>query len=73
MMAAKKPAAADDPLKTGEALAKEKRVLVRLASADGEDAPVDVGVNGYVTRVPRGETVEVPQTVADLLANAGYL
>jgi hypothetical protein len=71
-MAAKKPAA-EDPLKTGEALAREPRVLVRLASADGEDAPVDVGVNGYFTSVPRGETVEVPKTVADLLADAGYL
>ena len=74
MMAAKKPAAAsDDPARTAEALAKEPRVLVRLASVGEEDAPVDVGVNGYMTRVPRGETVEVPQTVADLLANAGYL
>ena len=72
MTAGKKLPAPDDPARTGEALAQEPRVLVRLASA-GEEPPVDVGVNGYFIRVPRGETVEVPETVAGLLARAGYL
>jgi len=73
-MTAKKPIpAADDPQRTGELLAGEPRVRIRIASSGEENAAVDVGVNGYFYRIRRGETVEVPQTVADLLTNAGYL
>jgi len=78
-MAARKPAEA--PMteqeqcarRTGELLSKEPRVRIQLPAAGEEGSAVPVGINGYFYRIRRGVTVEVPQSVADLLTNAGYL
>ena len=77
-MAARKPIPAPQEQeecarRTGELLAEEPRVRIRLPSVGEEGESVPVGVNGYFYRIRRGATVEVPQSVADLLTNAGYL
>lgn len=49
------------------------RVKIPFDPLNKGDTVVPVGVNGYFLDVPRGETVEVPETVADILTNAGYI
>ena len=38
-----------------------------------DDIPVTVCVNGYTYYIKRGEKVEVPKVVEDILEEAGYL
>lgn len=49
--------------------AKEKRVKVKVHS----DGPVQVQVNGYSFLIRENVTVEVPESVAELLDQAGYI
>lgn len=55
----------------------EKTVQVRIPALT--DAPegsmnfVPVGINGKIWRVKRGEPVEVPEQVAKILTESGYL
>lgn len=60
---------------TGAALAEENKVRIRLPAdkLNREDVVVPVCVNGYTYQIKRGEWVNVPQTVADILERAGYL
>lgn len=60
---------------TGKALSEQKKVWVRIPAdkLNKHDVVVPVCVNGYTYQIKRGERVEVPQTVADILENAGYL
>lgn len=61
--------------KTGEILAKEPKVKIRIApDVFGQgDQTVPVCINGYHYFIRRGETVEVPSTVAKILEEANYL
>ena len=49
---------------------KEKRVKIRLPRArDGEEDHELVGVNGVLYQIKKGVTVEVPASVAEVLAH----
>ena len=54
---------------------KEKKVSVRIPKCkDGIGLNyVPVCINGKITQIMRGETVEVSTAVYELLENAGYL
>lgn len=59
----------------GLVLDARPKVKVRIPPdpLNPHDKAVPVCVNGFVCRIPRGKTVEVPDTVAELLANARYV
>ena len=40
---------------------------------DRKDTEIPVGINGYVTWVPVGVSTQVPESVAEILENAGYI
>ena len=48
--------------------AKEKRVRVKVHN----DGPVQVQINGYSFLIQEGVPVEVPESVAQILEDAGY-
>ena len=54
---------------------KEKKVSVRIPK--GKDSKgmnfVPVCINGNITKIKKGETVEVSEQIAKLLEEAGYL
>ncbi len=52
---------------------KKVRVRIPLHPLNEDDRVVPVSVNGYNFFIRRGEWVEVPETVAELLANADYI
>ena len=56
-------------------LNEEVKVKVRLPKAKTDKAEnfVPVCINGYVYQVMRGVSVEVPETVAKILEESGYL
>lgn len=73
---------------TGRALAKQPKVKVRLPLSQeerqkleaqqnaGKDVKwpyIPVQVNGYIYQIQYGKTVEVPQTVAEILEQAGLI
>lgn len=54
-----------------EAVKVPAKVKIRLRRATkGEDPYLLVGVNGKMWRIKRGETVEVPACVAEVINNA---
>ena len=61
--------------KIAKALAPQPKVRVRIPKNElnEDDRVVPVSVNGYNFFINRGESVEVPQTVAELLEGAGYI
>ncbi len=61
--------------KIAKALAAQPKVRVRIPKNElnEDDRVVPVSVNGYNYFINRGESVEVPQTVAELLEGAGYI
>lgn len=79
--AAKEPSAAeynamDKSVK--DTLQNQEKVRVRLFQVpkDSSDEPLpdqEVAVNGYVYVLKRGVSLEVPQTVADILEQAGHI
>ncbi len=63
---------------TKEALDGQEKVRVRLYqvpkdSSDEQLPPLTVAINGYVYTLDRGVSVEVPETVAEILSEAGYI
>lgn len=60
---------------TGAELAKGKKVRIRLPidKLNKEDVIVPVCINGYTYQIKRGEWVEVPEEVARILEEAGYM
>lgn len=54
------------------ALGSEK-VKIKLPKYQGAPDPVEVGVNGYFFIIKRGEEVEVPPAVKEILENAEML
>lgn len=59
----------------GEALAAQDKVRIKIPvdPLNPADSFVPVCVNGYIYQINRGATVDVPETVADLLEQANYL
>lgn len=57
-----------------ELLGKQKKVRIRIPvdKLNKKDTFVPVSVNGYIFQIQRGIAVEVPETVANILENAGY-
>ena len=62
-------------LGTGAALKKEKKVRIKipLNRKNPADCVVPVGVNGYLYYINRGQSVEVPESVAEILTEAQYI
>ena len=60
---------------TGDVLRTQEKVRIKipLDHKNPANRVVPVGVNGYLYYINRGETVEVPQTVADILTQAQYI
>ena len=60
---------------TGAVLAKEKKVRIEIPEdhKNPMNRVVPVCINGYLYYINRGETVEVPETVADILSQAQYI
>lgn len=58
-----------------EALAAEPkvRVLIPLDPQNREADTVELGINGSFYTLRRGESIEVPQSIAALLTRAHYL
>ena len=54
---------------TCAALAKEKKVCLRIEAAHGE-AYWEGGINGHFFRIRTGEPVEVPESLARLIADS---
>ncbi|MDD3428444.1 MAG: hypothetical protein PHG02_00375 [Oscillospiraceae bacterium] len=61
--------------KWGELYAKEEKVTLKIAAdpLNRQDKVVPVCVNGYNYFINRGQTVQVPKTIALLLTQAGYI
>lgn len=53
---------------TGKTLAKQEKVAVMIAPAPGEKMFKCI-INGYSYAFPRGEMVEVPKSVANMIAD----
>lgn len=54
---------------------EQKKVWIRIPKDPlnpGDDS-VPVNINGYTWQIKRGESVEVPEVVASVLAEAGYI
>jgi maltose-binding protein MalE len=54
-------------------LQKETKIKVRIKEDPKDKNDVPVCINGYIWQIKRGEFVEVPETVAKILAQAGYI
>jgi cytochrome b involved in lipid metabolism len=54
-----------------EQLPKEKVRIMK--SSNPNDTFVPVSINGYVYQIKRGEDVEVPNEVRNILIEAGYI
>lgn len=61
--------------KWGPVYGKEPKVRIKIPKdpLNKQDEVVPVCLNGYNYFIKRGETVEVPQTVADVLTEAKYI
>lgn len=59
----------------GETLKKGGKVRIKIPvdKLNKSDTTVSVCINGHLYRIKRGETVEVPEVVADVLEEAGYI
>ena len=60
---------------TGRQLAAQEKVRIMVPGdpLNPKDNSVPVCINGYVYQVKRGVRVEVPEAVAQILEDAGYL
>ncbi|GKH50448.1 hypothetical protein CE91St46_15590 [Eubacteriales bacterium] len=59
----------------GAVYAAEPKVRIKIQKdpLNEHDEIVPVCLNGYLFQIKRGETVDVPQTVAGVLERAGYI
>lgn len=53
--------------------AKMVRIKIPVDPLNPKDLMVPVVINGYLWNIKRGETVEVPENVANILENAKYI
>ncbi|MDD3244359.1 MAG: hypothetical protein PHD32_11680 [Eubacteriales bacterium] len=49
----------------------ERMVRIRLPLREGASDVVEIGLNGVLTLVRRGEAVEMPEALVQILKNAG--
>ena len=61
--------------KWGKIYAKEpkRKIKIYLPKDSKDTAPVPVIINGYSYFINKGETVEVPESVAKILEKANYI
>lgn len=57
----------------GQKLAAEDKVLVRIPAIPGGDNAVECCINGYNYVIKRGQSVELPVAVVELLSTAGIV
>lgn len=59
----------------GKEINKEEKVKVKIPvdPLNPKDEVVPVCINGYFWYIKRGERVEVPKVVEEVLENAGYI
>jgi hypothetical protein len=57
-------------METRSALKGQKLIKIRIPSTETQKDPVPVGVNGYTYLIKRDHTVEVPESVVEVLNNA---
>lgn len=64
-----------ESLSTGETLKKEKQVTLMIPKSElnPKEKIVPVTINGFTYIIKRGEKVTVPETVENILTEAGYL
>lgn len=49
------------------------KIIVPIDPLNPKDEAVPVGINGYNYLIKRGVAVEVPETIAQILEESGYL
>lgn len=61
--------------KTGEELKDSDKVRIKIPmdKINKSETQVVVGINGFNYIIKKGETVSVPNEVAKILENAGYI
>ena len=52
---------------------KKVRILIPADPKNKTDMNIEVGINGCFFNIPRGESVEVPESVAAVLMRAKYI
>lgn len=52
---------------------KKVKVRIPVDKQNKEDKVVPVCINGYIFQIERGKSVEVPEEVARILEDSGYL
>jgi hypothetical protein len=57
---------------TGKALAKEDKVSISI-QPENDETHWEGGINGHFFRIRTGETVEVPQSLATLIAQSAQV
>lgn len=59
----------------GDEVNKQDKVKIRIPidPLNKTDLIVPVCINGYVWQIERGKSVTVPEVVADILSEAGYI
>ena len=57
---------------TGKALAKEDKITIAIQPENGE-SHWEGGINGHFFRIRTGEPVEVPQSLATLIAQSAQV
>ena len=59
----------------GKEVNKQAKVRIRIPidPLNKQDKVVPVIINGYVWSIEKGKNVEVPENVADILTEAGYI
>ena len=66
----------DNMAKTaGNEINKQDKIKIKIPidKQNKTDSVVPVCINGYIWQIKRGESVEVPEVVADILTEAGYI
>lgn len=63
-----------EALNTAKELKKATvRIKIPVDPLNPKDLVVPVMINGYIWEIKRGETVDVPEEVANILENAKYI
>ena len=63
-----------EALKTAKELKKATvRIKIPVDPLNPKDLVVPVMINGYIWEIKRGETVDVPEEVSNILENAKYI
>ena len=63
----------ETPASVQKMMAREPMVTVCIPMAAGESSTVECCLNGYCYVMKRGERIEVPKPVAELLHHAGLI